>query len=80
MRPLGQDSQTPAGQGRGRRRALSSSGSQRHTYALAGRQDLEYPSGMDPGIFSLISYGIYVLIDSGPTLLYVTPGVMIVLR
>ena len=80
MGPTRQYSQTPAGQGRGRRGALGSSGSQRHTYALAGRQDLEYPSDMDPGIFSLTPHGMYAPIDSSSTLSYMTLGVMIALR
>ncbi|XP_059295486.1 uncharacterized protein LOC132048817 [Lycium ferocissimum] len=41
IRPPGQGLQTPAGQGRGRSGASSSSGPQHRVYALAGRQDRE---------------------------------------
>ena len=80
VRPPRRRPQIVTGCDRDQREMPSLSGSQCHTYALVGRQDLEYPSDIVPGIFSVISYDMYAPIESGPTLSYITPDVMIVLR
>ncbi|XP_070038250.1 uncharacterized protein [Nicotiana tomentosiformis] len=54
VRPPGQVSQAPAGSGRGRSGASSSSSPQNHIYALAGRQDHE--SSPDVVTGSTLSY------------------------
>ena len=63
----------PMGHGRGAREASSSSRVQNHSYALADRQNLEASPDVVTGTLSIFSHNVYVLIDPGSTLLYVTP-------
>ncbi|KAH0681196.1 hypothetical protein KY284_022281 [Solanum tuberosum] len=70
--PLG-IGQMPTGRGRGARGAASSSGVQNRTYALGGRQNWEASPDVVTGTLSIFSHIVYVLIDPGSTLSYVTP-------
>jgi len=63
----------PTGRGRGARGAASSSGVQNRTYALGDRQNLEASPDVVTGTLSIFSHIVYVLIDPGSTLSYVTP-------
>jgi len=65
--------QMPTGRGRGARGAASSSGVQNRTYALGDRQNLEASPDVVTGTLSIFSHIVYVLIDPGSTLSYVTP-------
>ncbi|KAH0706063.1 hypothetical protein KY285_010594 [Solanum tuberosum] len=65
--------QMPTGRGRGARAAASSSGVQNRTYALGHRQNLIASLDVVTGTLSIFSHIIYVLIDPGSTLSYVTP-------
>ncbi|XP_070041030.1 uncharacterized protein [Nicotiana tomentosiformis] len=71
--PPRQGSQAPAGYGRGRNGASSSSGPQNRIYALVGRQDQESSPDVVTVILSVSSYDVYAFIDLGSTLSYVTP-------
>ena len=71
--PVGRGQQAPMGRGRGVRGAASSSGVQNRTYALGSRQDLEASPDVVTGTLSIFSYNVYVLIDPGSTLSYITP-------
>ncbi|XP_060185837.1 uncharacterized protein LOC132615291 [Lycium barbarum] len=73
IHPMGPGSHASVGHGRGRGRVPSSGGPQHRIYALAGRQDLESSPDVVTGILSVFSHDVYVLIDSGSTLSYVTP-------
>ncbi|XP_049357897.1 uncharacterized protein LOC125822529 [Solanum verrucosum] len=70
---LGRGAQMPAGRGRGVRGASSFSGVQNRTYALGNRQNLEASPDVVTGTLSILSHIVYVLIDPGSTLSYVTP-------
>ncbi|XP_060177947.1 uncharacterized protein LOC132607886 [Lycium barbarum] len=72
VRPLGQGSQAPAGRGRGREGASSSSGPQNRIYALAGRHDLESSPDVVTSILSVCSHDVYPLIYPSSTLSYIT--------
>jgi len=65
--------QMPTGRGRGTRGAASFSGVQNRTYALGGRQNWEASPDVVTGTLSIFSHIVYVLIDPGSTLSYVTP-------
>ena len=55
MRPTGQGIQAPAGHGRGRGGASSSSGASNRIYALTNMQDQEASPNVITGILSLFS-------------------------
>ena len=75
MRPTGQGIQVPAGHGRGRDGAFSSSGPSNRIYALTNRQDQEASPNVIRGILSLFSRSVYGLIDPGSTLSFISPFV-----
>ncbi|XP_070036657.1 uncharacterized protein [Nicotiana tomentosiformis] len=67
---------TPAPAGRGAARGgAQSSGGPNCFYAISGRQSAEASPDVVTGILTVQSHDIYVLIDPGSTLSYVTPYV-----
>ncbi|XP_075103331.1 uncharacterized protein LOC142177978 [Nicotiana tabacum] len=75
VRPPRQSMQTSAGRGRGRFGTSGSGGQQNRIYALSSRQDLESSPNVVTGILSVFSIDMYVLIDPGSTLSYISPFV-----
>ena len=75
MGPTGQCIQAPAGRGRGRGGALSSSGPSNHIYSLTSRQDQEASPNVITCILSLFSRSVCALIDPGSTLSFISPSV-----
>ena len=63
----------PTGRGKRARGVASSSGVQNRTYALGDRQNLKASPDVVIGTLSIFSHIVYVLIDPGCTLSYVTP-------
>ena len=75
MHPTGQGIQAPAGCGRGRGGASSSSGPSNHICALTSRQDQEASPNVITCILSLFSQSVYALIDPGSTSSFISPFV-----